>query len=886
MLAKKRRVGHTSRMDAHPASIRTPDQRIRVFLSSTLRELEPEREAARGAIESLRLAPVMFELGARPHPPRSLYRAYLAQSDIFIGLYWQSYGWVAPDEQISGLEDEYRLSGGMPHLIYIKHPAPERDARLEDLLNGIRSDDSSSYRGFSTPAELAELIVADLATLLADRFDASRRPPATAMPESDLAIPAPFTRLVGRTVEQQQLIDMLATPGVRLVTVVGPGGIGKSRLAIDVAETLAATGREVAFATLESVGTADRVISMIARAVGVRESGEEPVDSKLVTALAGRDMLIVVDNMEHVLDATGDLVRLITDLPRLQLLVTSRSPLRVRAERTFELGPLDVPEADATMSDAADSSAVTLFVERATAVNPAFRMDDDDAPHVAAIVRALDGVPLAIELAAARTRTMSPREILDRLDSALSLLVGGARDLPERQRTVRSTIEWSVRLLDDEATAAFEALSVFSGPFTIEAAEAVLAGSHDDAYAAVEALIDASLLWQHERDGVRVFGMLVLVRAFARECAAAHPSASAAAVERWVGYYIELARQSPMRMRGSGQLEWMRRLNAEAENLASVMRHLLDSSARDGAALDGAVRDGAALDRAAEYAWSLYLYLWTGGLLGVVRDLMSELLDRAGRHGIPLAPRTEAIALYYTRAVAYWQDPGFDVLPGLERSAELFARSGDTASAALARVSVGLAHLSAPTGPAVPAARAALERSLADFARADDAWGQAMTLVTLGRIDLATQDPASAAQRFDESLRLASSAGELLGITIAQHNRGWPKLLLGDPAGAEEDFAEALDTSLAMRHDEGVAYGLEGLTAIRAMQGDAAQAGLLLGAAQRLRRRSGIGSPAGFILYGPFVEALRAGGQSETLDAAIAEGADLPVAEVVARVTR
>ena len=854
-------------MDAHPASIRTPDQRIRVFLSSTLRELEPEREAARAAIESLRLAPVMFELGARPHPPRSLYRAYLAQSDIFVGIYWENYGWVAPDEQISGLEDEYRLSGTMPHLIYIKHPAPERDPRLEDLLDRIRGDDHSSYRGFETPAELAELIVADVATLLADRFDASRAPAAASTPGSALAIPAPFTTLVGRAAEHDRLIEMLATPGARLVTMVGPGGIGKSRLAIEVAETIAATGREVAFAMLESVTSPERVISMIARAVGVRETGDEPLEAKLLTALDGRDLLLVVDNMEHVLDATADLVRLITALPRLQLLVTSRSPLRVRAERTFELGPLEVPDAAASMTDAAASSAVALFVDRAMAINPAFRMTDLEA--VVGIVRALDGVPLAIELAAARTRTMSPREILSRLDSALSLLVGGARDLPERQRAVRSTIEWSVRLLDPGATAAFQALSVFAGPFSIDAAEAVLAASDDDALSRIEALVDASLLWQHERDGVRVFGMLVLVRAFAREWADAE--AAAAARERWVSYYAGLARQAPMRMRASDQLDWMRRLDAEAENLASVMRHLLDQSR---------------LDEAAEYAWALYLYLWIAGLLGVVRDWMDELLRRAAREGITLAPRTEAIALYFTRAIGYWQDPGLDVLPGLQTSADLFDQSGDPASAALARVSVALAHLSAPTGPDVPAARAALEQGLAGFTGAGDSWGQAMTLVTLGRVDLAMQDIAGAAGRFDESFRLASSAGEMLGIVIAQHHRGWPKLFSGDLAGAEEDFAESLDTSVAMHHDEGVAYGLEGLAAVRAAQGDAAQAGLLVGAAQSLRRRTGLWNPAALSLYGPHVEALRTSGASETLDAAIAEGAELPVAEVIARVTR
>lgn len=880
MLVPRPRLRHTSLMGAHPASIRTPDQRIRVFLSSTLRELEPEREAARAAIESLHLAPVMFELGARPHPPRSLYRAYLAQSDIFVGVYWQSYGWVAPDEQISGLEDEYRLSNGMPHLIYIKQPAPEREARLEELLGRIRSDDTSSYRGFATPAELAELITADLATLLADRFDASRAPAqpgaAPSNPAAAPAIPAPFTSLVGRTAERDELVALLAAPGVRIVTVVGPGGIGKSRLAIEVAETVAAAGREVAFATLESVTSPDRVISVIARAVGVRETGDERLDSKLIAALSGRDMLIVVDNMEQVLEATDDLVRLITELPRLQLLVTSRSPLRVRAERTFELGPLDVPDADAASADAATTSAVALFVERARAINPAFRMGEEQTPDVAGIVRALDGVPLAIELAAARTRTMSAKEILARLDSALSLLVGGARDLPERQRTVRSTIEWSVRLLDDDAIAAFEALSVLSGPFTIEAAEAVLAsadGTGIDSFAAIEALLDASLLWQRDRNGVHVFGMLVLVRAFARERAAGYGATGAAsdAFERWVSYYVGLAREAPARMSGTGQLEWMRRLDAEAENLASVMRALLDA---------------ARFDEAAEYAWSLYLYLWIGGLLGLVRDWMAEVLDGAARAGQSLEPRTEAIALYYTRAVAYWQNPEFDVRPGLERSVALFDEADDPASAALARVSVALAHLSAPPAPDLAAARAVLQDSLSGFTRAGDVWGQAMTLVTLGRVELASGDLATAQERFDESVRLATSSGGMLGIVIAQHHCGWPKLFTGDIDGADEDFAEALDTSLAMGHDEGVAYGMEGLAAVSAMRGEAEKTGLLLGAAGRLRRRSGLMIPPGLTLFGPVVEGLRSAGQAVVLDAAIAEGAQLPVTEVLARATR
>src|SRR5437764_12901821 len=181
-----------------PAVIRTPDQRVRVFVSSTLDELAPERVAAREAITQLRLTPVLFELGARPYPPRELYRAYLAQSDIFIGLYWQRYGWVAPAMQVSGLEDEYQLSGGKPRLIYLKTPAPEREPDLQALLGRIRSEDAASYQKFATPEELRERIANDLAQLLTERFTS---PPQIAVPAQLAPLPVPRSRLIDREQE-------------------------------------------------------------------------------------------------------------------------------------------------------------------------------------------------------------------------------------------------------------------------------------------------------------------------------------------------------------------------------------------------------------------------------------------------------------------------------------------------------------------------------------------------------------------------------------------------------------------------------------------------------------------------------------------------------------
>jgi hypothetical protein len=200
-------------MKTTSGGIRTPDQRLRVFVSSTLKELAAERKSARVAIERLHLAPVMFELGARPHPPRELYRAYLSQSDIFVGLYAERYGWVAPGEVVSGLEDEYNLAGGLPKLIYIREPAEAREARLSELLDRVRDDDDASFKYFASPQELRRLLESDLATLLAERFDRTRPEPAPDVGpialEPPPATPAPLTELIGRSSELASVESLL-----------------------------------------------------------------------------------------------------------------------------------------------------------------------------------------------------------------------------------------------------------------------------------------------------------------------------------------------------------------------------------------------------------------------------------------------------------------------------------------------------------------------------------------------------------------------------------------------------------------------------------------------------------------------------------------------------
>jgi Domain of unknown function (DUF4062) len=255
--------------------IRTPDQRLRVFVSSTPQELAPERQAVRDAVTGLRLNPVMFELGARPHPARQVYRAYLAQSQVFVGVYWQSYGWVGPGEEISGLEDEYRLSAGLPRLIYVKSPAPQREPRLTEMLARIRDDGTISYQRFSDAAELRRLVEEDLALLLSERFEMTL-PRAGASADAPLAgaLPVPSTPLEGRDHDVATVQSLVLEEGARLVTLTGPGGVGKSRLTTEIADRLAPSFADgVRFVDLAVVKDAGLVIDAVAAGLGVSTPG-------------------------------------------------------------------------------------------------------------------------------------------------------------------------------------------------------------------------------------------------------------------------------------------------------------------------------------------------------------------------------------------------------------------------------------------------------------------------------------------------------------------------------------------------------------------------------------------------------------------------------------
>ena len=540
--------------------IRTPDQRLRVFVSSAKHGLDAERRAARAAIARMQLAPVMPELGAHPHPPRSLDRSYIEQSDVFLGIYASSDDGDAPVETIRGLEEEYDLAPpGIPKLIYIK-ASDTRDGRLTHLTTRIRDDDAAEYMTFTSAAELEDQIASDLATLLAERFAQSRdrtseRPVVPASVVSRL--PLTSTTTIGRDREIAEVRALLEPGGSRMVSLIGPGGIGKTRLAIEVARANEDQFPDgTYFVPLEGVLEPDLLLPTIAFTLGVRDNGEAALEERILSALANRRVLVVLDNFEQIVDAAPTLVRLYTAAASARFLVTSRMVLRIRGEQVYEVPPLEVSGAGETLERVLQSAACVLFADRAQAVRPDFTLTEENARDVADICSRLEGLPLAIELAAAKVRMLTPHGIAERLGHSLQMLTTGGRDLPERQHTMRATIDWSVSLLSPTPRDLLADLGVFATRFTLDAVEEIGVGRSwgNATMEGIAALVDGSLVKQTDVDGHPVFSLLTVVREYAlgqlEERGDAETMQAAHA-----DYYSGLVRRIAPGLRGGAQVE-------------------------------------------------------------------------------------------------------------------------------------------------------------------------------------------------------------------------------------------------------------------------------------------------------------------------------------------
>jgi len=848
--------------------IRTPDQRLRVFVSSTLHELAAERTAVRAAIERMRLAPVMFELGARPHPPRELYRAYLAQSDVFVGIYADSYGWVAPDEEVSGLEDEYNLAPPeMPKLIYIRK-SEHRDDRLEELIARIRTDDTAAYLPFEDAEELGQRVAGDLASLLAERFDETRDDTRSVPNEDRSAVaarlPVPYTSTIGREGDLAHLRDILARGSDRVVSLIGPGGIGKSRLAIEVAlatEDLFPDGTY--FVPLEAVLEPGMLLPTIAHSLGIRDNGEAGLEERISRALEAQKVLIVLDNFEQIVEAAPLVVRLYDVAPGAVFLVTSRVVLRIRGEQVYEVGSLSTPDASlpASPERTRRSSACALFIDRAEAAKPGFVVTEENAADIADICRRLEGLPLAIELAAAKVRILTPSGIAQRLGSSLPLLTAAARDLPERHRTMRATIDWSVSLLPDAQRQLLYDLGVFVTRFTLDAVEAIGAGRAwgGESLEALTALVDASLVRQSEVRGRSVFALLAIVREYALD--ELRERGDVAVVRRaHADHYLAFVLSVAPGLRGNGQAEAVSRLSLELPNLRGAARHLVFTDR---------------LDEAADFAWSLLPYWWISGYFAEVRLWMLELLDKPG----PLTDRTRAIGRFFSLWGEIWQRPSAQMVDGLGECVELFTASGDEDAAAMALAARGTARLQFADVD-VSAAQSELTEAIGRLHAVGNGWGEGLAEVALGRMAWVLGGADEAFERFSRAIEIADAGGDLFTSVIAGVLRARMKFMGGDIDESESECIRNLVRSVRLHYAEGVAYGLEGLCAVAAARGEARRAGALAAAAAIIRRRIGVFDIESFGVHTEYLESLR-GREPDGVAAGEAEGEELNVPEAI-----
>ncbi len=764
------------------------------------------------------------------------------------------------------------------------------------------------------PAERAALVGA--ANGLASSAEIPESPQVSAArpldPGGSGMLPVPPTELVNRERDVPAVIGLLRRgdrmAGSRLVTLTGPGGVGKTRLALVVGAALREHYADgVVFVDLSPVGDPELVGSAIVHALGLPISGPQGVADRLLSHFRGRHQLLVLDNFEHVIPAATLVASLLATCPRLSVLATSRVALRIRAEQRYPVPPLDIPQegTPATVEVLLHFPAVRLFEARAQAVRPAFALDADNAPAVAAICRRLDGLPLAIELAAARISLLSPQALLARLERLLGALVGGAHDLPARQRTIRATIDWSYELLEPEEQLLFARIAVFAGGCTLEAVEAVCDAEGSGAVLErVSSLVDKSLLRRLDSEAGTRLVVMDTLREYAWERLQASEE-TGATQRRHSEYFLAELEASEGDVIGPLQRAWLERWEREHDNLRAALRWARDSGSRE-----IGLRLGGMMWR----LWLLHGHLnegraWLESMLASSEEVPAEVRARAVRGMAALTVEQhdlEAAARWCESGLGLYRElgdePGVgDMLNSLgtiarlqgdyarsrcfyEESLAVRERASDTYGLAVALNNLGA---TARLEGNLELARELHQRSLPLRREAGDTWGVAYTLHNLAAVALEEGDNATCSALIDEAIALRRSLGDRRGMADSLIIAGSVARARGESTVAAALFRESLATLASLGDTAVTAAALEGLASVLGVLGQARQGARWLGVAASLREAGGSPpSPAQRMLAERVLQDVRDSIGAALADAAWNDGRLLPLDRALAEAIR
>ena len=631
-------------------------------------------------------------------------------------------------------------------------------------------------------------------------------------------LPAPRTSFVGREREMVEVKRALAM--TRLLTLTGPGGSGKTRFALEVARDLVSSQKDgVWLVELAGLSQGELVPQAVAEALGLREQPGRPLTDTLVDALRIKEMLLLVDNCEHLLGDTTLLVDSLLDAcPRLRVLATSREILGMRGEINLPVPSLSSPDpgTSPSVSELQWYESSRLFVERAICWSPAFVLTMEAAPAVADICRQLDGIPLAIELAAAWVGTLAVGQISGRLGDSLKLLTGGDRTAMPRQQTLRGTMDWSYDLLSEPEKKLYCRLSAFERGWTLEAAEVVGAGEgieDSDVLEVLSGLVNKSLVLAETtpEDGMR-YRMLQPIRQYAREKLEGGEDEEVVR-RRHAVYFLDVAKRAAPQLKGHGQLLWLERLSREHDDLRAAIRWLLEEGK-----WEMAVRLG----------WELYLFWWIRGHFTEGRRWMERALEKGGA---AMRPLDRARALYVAGTLATGQADYRQAQELVEESKTLFEEAGDEEGAALALGSAGIATVGQERyemGIAILEEAAGLHRKLGYE------WETAAASALAAGAWLGVGNHGRAAQWAEEALVLVRKMGDKTVISAALHVLATVAYASNERERARELFAEGLTLAAAMGDAANVAYYLEELAGVAASEGGLGRAARLWGAAEAL----------------------------------------------------